>query len=90
VVVVSLVAILPTHGGLQGGGARDDLNELAGDDGLACPVEGDRQLFDHLACTNPERIELSQKQAASQNEKTGAWRNEHTNKIYRRKTNCMI
>jgi hypothetical protein len=34
---------------LEGGGAGNDLNQLAGDDSLAGAVKGDRQLVNHLA-----------------------------------------
>merc|ERR1719318_286663 len=36
-------------GGLEGGSSRNDLDQLASDDGLPGPVEGDPQLVDHLA-----------------------------------------
>ena len=36
-------------GGLEGGSSRNDLDQLASDDGLPGPVEGDSQLVDHLA-----------------------------------------
>ena len=35
---------------LQRGGARDDLDELASDDGLSGPVVRERQLLNHLSC----------------------------------------
>ena len=33
---------------LEGGGTGDDLNELASDDSLSGPVEGDSQFVNHL------------------------------------------
>ena len=36
-------------GSLEGSSSRNDLDQLASDDGLPGPVEGDRQLVDHLA-----------------------------------------
>ena len=37
---------------LERGCAGDDLDELASDDGLSGPVEGDGQLVNHLTCNN--------------------------------------
>ena len=36
-------------GSLEGSSSRNDLDQLASDDGLPGPVEGDGQLVDHLA-----------------------------------------